>query len=367
MVDFATRSRIWLDVARWAPSGDNLQPWKVVWSFQTDRIVAEVSLNQESRTPRFLEFEFRSLYVALGAFAQNLVLLLAAEGYRLLTIDANEEAEASEIAFHLVFVDLGTGPDAQSFSEISELIKRRTVSRYPFETRSIGHDVLDNLKKLSEKVPEIRVLLLNKERRALARQLMSLDVIRYEHAEIRQSFFDRMRFGKQNEIEGNGLNVKTFGVPAPVQWMLWSFKRFRGLYIFFSLGLQYIYAYLGCYRLIMRSGDLFAMRSDDDSPLGWFRLGMAMQDSWLELTRRGISVQPVGVSLLVYRYRKEALRNVFRFSPKQQMRLDRANRFFSEQYSIDLLKPCLVFRAGFGPRIQNLSSRRKPGVTPIKS
>lgn len=121
-----------LELARWAPSGDNTQPWRFE-VLTEDRLRV---LGHDTRAHCVYDLDGHASHLAHGALLETLAIAASREG---LSVRIQREADGPDTApvyeIHL-FPGAGGGPDP-----LADMIERRAVQRRAMSARSLdtGH------------------------------------------------------------------------------------------------------------------------------------------------------------------------------------------------------------------------------------
>jgi len=359
------RAQSWIQIAAYAPSGDNSQPWQVGLGMPGSRLVLTLDLDESTRTtPSLFDTNFVASLISLGAFAENFRLLAEAEGYEL--VDLRETLAR----FTLNFVPSNS---SAKFSprEIAALIRQRVTNRFPFENEPLDPNTFAAITALTAESPNhlcIRAFCA-KEKRQLADMFYSLDQVRYQNTGFYLEFLDKLRFGKEAEESRDGLRDVTLGAPRPALIFLRILRRLRrspAARLLFFIGLQKLMAFIGCRMLVRKSAAVIVISARADTPEEWFALGRCFQRVWLELTQHRVAVQPLGTTFLVYRFIYERDRSeISSFTKHEQGLLLCAYKRFDEQFGIDLRLPCIAFRIGHARETIGRSLRRSVAIHPL--
>jgi len=135
-----------LDLARWAPSGDNTQPWRF-------EIVAEDHIlvhGHDTRTHCVYDLDGHASQIAHGALLETLVLAAATEGFET-EIRRREDSPETAPIYDVRFSARGE----VSANRLAEAIERRTVQRRPMSARPIGEN---DKSALADSVPDYRLM-----------------------------------------------------------------------------------------------------------------------------------------------------------------------------------------------------------------
>jgi nitroreductase len=120
-----------LDLARWAPSGDNTQPWRF------EILAADHALVHgfDTRAHCVYDLDGHPSQIAMGSLLETVSIAASAHGLRM---DASRRPDADETRplFDLRFsVDPSLAPDP-----LRACIERRSVQRRPLRTRALSSD-----------------------------------------------------------------------------------------------------------------------------------------------------------------------------------------------------------------------------------
>jgi hypothetical protein len=356
------RARAWVDIARHAPSGDNSQPWNVALAAAGESLTLTLGLNDATKArPSLFDYAYVASYISLGAFARNFMLLAAAEGCTLTGL--REDAGRFTLTFapgapHPEAPD----PEAPDPEATAALIRRRTTNRLPFRKDPLDPDTRQALDRLAQTDGLALREFTGDAKSRLAKVFFELDVVRYRNARLYREFLAELRFGAEAAASPDGLRDTTLGAPAPALLflrLLRALRNVRAARALFYIGLEKVMAVVGCLMPIKQSASVFVLSTPDDTPLGWFRLGLGFQQQWLETTRRDLAMQPLGTTLLLYRLdREQRLGETSSFTPADRARLRAAAGRFAAEFGLDLSRPAIAFRVGRGPVIANESLRR---------
>jgi nitroreductase len=286
------------DIARWAPTPHNTQPFRIVPK-SAER--AELVLLTERLLPRE---DHGNLYVtsAFGTFARALELAARHHGVEL-AVEPVPELDTETLEKQGPRVVLGSAMQrARTEPVAADLVLARRTSRLPYHDRAITPVELDTLVANVERgghrlivhgTPDIVGPLLQLNAEAILDNLMLED----EREEIRGWY----RFGETAE-HGDGLwqlplnqpawEIRAaFGTPWLYQW-----PGFRGFAI-----RRYLRTQRGTRHIALLCGPFSRWPE-------LYRAGRLLLDFWLAMARFGIYMQPMGSMLTNPRYVTEIAR-----------------------------------------------------------
>ena len=284
-----------LDLARWAPSGDNDQPWQF-------EIVDDHHLVIHGRDTRdwcVYDLDGTSSQIALGALLETLSIAATAEGMRaesVLRSDSPEEAPQIDVR---LIPDTDLAPDA-----LLPFIKARVTQRKPFSQRALSSRQKQALEQSMG--AGFRVIWIEGKagRRRMAKLLFHSAHIRLTTPEAfavhRRNIEWGVQFSEDRIPEGAlGIDLPTRRI---MRWALQSWQRVQFLNRCFAG------TWLPRLQMDWRTGLGCAAHFViiADKPLASVEAhlagGRAVQRFWLEATRQGLQFQPEMTPVIFSRY-----------------------------------------------------------------
>lgn len=280
----ATILRI-LDRARWAPSGDNTQPWR----FQIiadDQIIVH---GHDTRDEILYDFDGHASHMAHGALLETMRIAASAEGLAM-TWHAKADGECRKVEYFVLFSEApNLAPDP-----LHPYIETRTVQRRPMRMTSLSAEQRLALQNAPGNCYTVQLFESFSDRKKIARLLWDNAYIRLTCPEafpVHQSIIEwGARFSKDRIPEG------AVGVdPLTAKLMCWVMKSWQRVEFFnrYLLGtiapriqLDYLPAFSCAAHLLIRPKTAPQCLED------WVRLGMAMQRVWLVATSLSLYLQP---------------------------------------------------------------------------
>lgn len=343
---------IWLNVARWAPSGGNAQPWKVRIS-DADKAELVLSVSPEYRQkPSLMDCDGSAAVLALGTFAETLSQVVQLDGHQLevLSIQQGPTFFDIEVTLRIVF---DTRLDLFNLV-ISSLnsIRNRVTNRGKFLNKSIPEDFKKWMIYQCQ-LSEIDVFAIESqdEKNKLIKTLSVFEKVRWENTQTLADLF--------HEIETNsnvGIPFSRLGVSAPEVFFLKLLKRFSVLRPLIRLGISGNIAKQSVQKPLLNTPTYFYLRSRSHSPVSFFKLGRLVQRIWLGAQEKDMGFQPMEGHLLGY----GALYSpqIYNFSPTHQTKLAGVIGAYRDNWGIDLHKPLFGFRLGYPCKVVGPSPRK---------
>jgi molybdopterin/thiamine biosynthesis adenylyltransferase len=339
-----------LELARWAPSGDNDQPWRF-------EIVDDHHVRIHGRDTRdwcVYDLDGTSSQIALGALLETLRIAATAEGMRaehVLDPDAPEHAPLIDVKF--------TEDDSVSPDALLPFITSRVTQRKPFSTRALTDSQRLALEQAVGEGFRVHWIDSSAGRRQMAKLLFHNAHIRLSTPEAyqvhRQNIEWGVQFSEHHIPEGAlGVDLSTRRI---MRWALQSWRRVQFLNRYLAgtwlprLQMDWRTG-LGCAAHFVIVADKPLLTITD-----YLAGGGAMQRFWLEATRRGLQLQPEMTPIIFSRYVAQA-RTFTSIAAEQSL----AQKLAVELGDLlgdagNTLQRVYMGRVGFGPAPQSRSVR----------
>ncbi len=336
-----------LNLARWAPSGDNTQ----VWRFEVlgeDRVLVHA---WDTRADTVYDLDGHPSQISMGALLETMAIAASAHGLR-----ADAVRRLDSPPERPVF-DVRLVPDAAvAASPLVDAITRRTVQRRPMSTKPLTQEqkraleaaagpdyALAWLESFGQRVRAARLMFNN------ARLRLTMPEAFEVHRRIIHWGVER----SPDRVPDRALGVD----PATLRLMKWamhSWRRMSGVNR--ALGtwaprmqMDFIPGVACAAHFVLKARR--APQGIDD----WVAAGRAVQRLWLTLTQLGLFMQPEMTPLIFSRYVRE--RRAFTQSAHLHGLAARLERESSALVFTDELTPVYMGRIGAGPAPRARSER----------
>lgn len=327
-----------LELARWAPSGDNTQPWRF-------EVVDDTHIRvhgHDTRDHILYDFDGHASHIAHGALLET--LRIAATRYGL-TCDW-QSSSAGDHRTPVYDVSFVAVPGMQK-SPLVDCIERRMVQRRPMKTTPLSQTQRDALVAAGGKDLQVTVFEGWSARWKVATLL-------WKSAKIRLTC--KEAFPVHKEIIEWGVQFSKDRIPEPavgvdpatarlMQWVMQSwervhfFNRFLGGTIAPRIQLDLLPALFCAAHLLVRPKR--APKQLDD----WVNLGAAWQRMWLTATQLGLHSQPEMTPVIFRWYARSGRR--FSAQPELSDEAMRVAVAFEELAGANATDPFgLFFRVG---------------------
>ena len=336
-----------LEAGSLAPSGDNLQPWRV----ETAGDLVRVSIDPE-RDRSLYNYRFRPSLIALGACIENMSIAATAVGAAArveLQVDANPDLRSARIGFE----PSNGGPDP-----LVEWIPRRGTNRRPYRRTPVQQDALAALRAVAAAAhgAELRFIQDRAAMRRLAAAASLNDRLLFEVRRLHDGVFQTIRWTPEEaERTRDGLFIRTLELgPAQLSFRMarsWTFVRAMR-----PFGMSRM-APLHSRQTFVRSGAFGFLQMTSLSPEAFVVGGRILERLWLATASLGLCFQPMAGMLYLLWYLRSPEAAVFTGS--QRSLLERAEAVFTPLLGLDDGRAAiLLFRIGYGPPPSATSLRR---------
>lgn len=315
-----------LDFARWAPSGDNTQPWRFE-IIEADRVRIHFQSSGDCNP-----YEYRGgepSLLALGMLIETIRLAASTYGRAFdYAVEPGARSEPLRVDVRIP-ATRNIVPDP-----LAAFVPTRSVNRWPMRTRRLT--VREKLELERALSPEFRVRWFEtaSERLAIARLSASVTDIRLRAPEL----FDIHKhvIDWQNVHSPHGLPARTIGLDRAtlgiMRWAMGSWTRMRWLNRL--TGTAAARAQLDLWPGF-RSAAFFAIPAVEPSGApsveATLRAGAAIQRFWLTGTKLGLTLQPAA-ALLMIAHQGSGQQPLFTTDPTLGRKIRNASRVFPAMF-----------------------------------
>lgn len=287
-----------LDLARWAPSGDNTQPWRF-------EIVDEhrfVIHGHDTREHCVYDLDGHPSQLSIGALIETAAIAATAHGLRLEVSRRPDSPETHPLFDATLVPDAGLRP-----SPLVDAIPRRSVQRKPFDTTALSATQRQALDAAMPAGYRLHWLDTPALRRQAARLMFSNARIRLTIPEAYEVHRQIIHWGarySEDRVPSQALGVDAMSVAimrfGMHSWQRVSFlNRFAAGTVLPRLQMDWWPA-LRCAAHVAILADAPPRGIDDH-----VAAGRAVQRLWLTITQQGLQHQPEVTPLVFGRYARE--------------------------------------------------------------
>lgn len=337
-LDETTIDRI-LERARWAPSGDNTQPWRFE-RIATDRLRIHA---HDTRDWCVYDLQGHASQIAVGALLETIALAAGALG-----LDARFELDPNAPETHPV-IDVELTQTDRPPDPLHEVIETRTTQRKPFESTPLAAEDKAALESAVPAGYRIHWIEDAKDKRRMARLLFRNAHIRLtikEAYEVHKRIIEWDAQYSEDRIPDQALGLDAMTVKT-MRWAMASWERVRFMNRWFAGTLlprlqMDLLPGLRCAAHFLLVAD-----SKPDHLADYVAAGRAVQRLWLACAANGIQFQPEQTPMIFSDYRRKGLRFT-----AQDAALAEADRLRADLTALvneaALMKTVFAGRVGYG-------------------
>jgi len=327
-----------LDLARWAPSGDNTQPWR----FEVIDARHVVVHGFDTRSHCVYDLDGHPSQLSIGALLETMSIAASAHG-----LEAHATRRRDQADDHPTLDVVFTPQDAPAPDPLAAVIRERSVQRRPLSKRPLTAG--EKAALAAALPPGYRVLWLEdgRQRRAMARLLFHNAWLRLSmpeaHRVHREVIEWNARFS-EDRMPDQALGVDPLTAKL-MRWIMqdWSRVEFFNTWLAGTVAPRVqmdLLPALACAAHIVLVAERDPHSIDD-----YLAAGRAMQRFWLTATRLNLQMQPEMTPLIFSRYVRE--RRSFSSTPGMQEAAEKLARQGAELIGAEAF-PRAVFLARIG-------------------
>lgn len=282
-----------LDLARWAPSGDNTQ----VWRFE---ILGPLSLAvhcHDTRADTVYDLDGHPSQISWGALFETMAI--AATGHQLRTEISRRPGDAHHAVFEVQFI----ADPAVTASPLIAAITRRSVQRRPMKTRPL--DAADKAALEACVGADFSIQWIEG-----ARDKLKTAKLMYDNAKLRLSMPEAYEVHKRiihwgvrhspDRVPDQALGVDAMTLKL-MKWAMHSWGRLSTMNKLMGTWAPRLQMDL-LPGMACAAHFVIKARRAPDGIDDWVTVGRAVQRFWLTLTERGLHMQPEMTPLIFSRY-----------------------------------------------------------------
>ncbi|ATP55436.1 hypothetical protein CPT03_02645 [Pedobacter ginsengisoli] len=277
-----------------APSGGNNQPWH--WHYQNNTLHL---LMDRSAVGAYLDPDYISSYISLGAAIENLLLEASANG-----LEVKWKFTPEHLPNHVALFRFKTGYNADELDKkLAAQINSRHTNRKHGLPVELNNDDLLQLKNLAETIEGVNLqwLIDDEQKKALGDISGSTDLLRIFTPKAHQDFISREMRWTQEEIENSedGIGINTLDMSNNDQIGLRLIKDERAVTFLNKINGGSAFRKTAI-RQFQSSTSIGLITLPDASSLNYLKGGMAAEKLWLAAADLGYQIHPVNVPVIFF-------------------------------------------------------------------
>jgi molybdopterin/thiamine biosynthesis adenylyltransferase len=316
-----------IESANKAPSGGNNQPW--LWHYTNDSL--HLFLNKPV-SGAYLDPEYISSYISLGAAIENLLLESAVNG---LSADWRLTPEyfpdhVATFKFHKNY-----SPTQEEHSLAVQIDQRHTNRKIGIE-HALDPASLDDLKALVETNPDTKLNWITKpdSLQMLGEISGNADLFRMFIPAAHEDFVEKeMRWNiEDTTTTGDGIGIHSLDLSNNDQIGLRLMKDKKAVSFLKSINGGSAFKRLSAHQF-RNSAAVGLITSKDLSPSGYLKSGIQMEKMWLMAGKMGYQIHPMNVPLIFfYKNNREKQNNL---PVELKTKIHQMHETFKEIFKID--------------------------------
>jgi len=269
-----------------APSGGNIQPWKV----NVKKNELTISLDH-TRSTSFLDVNHLASIFSIGSFVEN-VLIKADElglSYQQSILPTRDNAD---FAVSISFTNRNTSLHANR-DTLARFIHKRVTNRRISDGKNIETKKISVLKKLVQNTSHsyaLATINTHDQKKILANILGKADAMRTLHTTLFSEMLNELRYSsKEASQTRDGIDINTLELPGNVTKMFTLLKRFPSIPKFLPRE-----AFEDMVKpLILHSSHIGCLTTKlEINPYSLFTAGRIVEKIWLKTTKENIAFHP---------------------------------------------------------------------------
>lgn len=326
-----------------APSGDNVQPWRI--ALHETGVHIHAARNADTS---FFNYRQTATLLACGAAAQNALFAAGSVGLEANLALFPDEGNSDHVAsLHCTPVGV------QSHEIMTAALWRRHTNRRMYATRPLPPEVRDRVEHITNEQQDATLIwaAAPAQRKALARAVFLADRVRVERADLHEHLMRLIRFEPQQGPYGDGLPLRNLEAGPLGELYLRCLRPWPAMRFANATGLGRLMPLHGALG-VLRSGGVALLLANGEAETDIVRAGMAWQRAWCALEHMGYALQPLAaLPLLHLRIRTGDAASL---SPGHVSLLEKAWNLLAEAlpHPTDKL-PVMLFRAGIAGPIRH--------------
>ncbi len=272
-----------LKAGQQAPSGENIQPWKLKNKKNTINLI----LNTKADRSLFNLNQSASI-IACGAVAEN--ISIAASRYNLNTKIKVESSPDSED----LSAEINLKPDQISEDQLGRFIWERHTNRTKYNQKPIPEEDLDSIKQACYHIEGASLdFFTNKDDIDLiSKMVFKADIFRMETRSLHEMLMSHIHFSDEAALASrDGFHLKNLEAGFDGEIFLKLIRPWIIANAMNKIGMAKIAAGVSK-KGVKQASAMGLIRIKGTDSRSFFEGGRAMQRIWLEATRLGISFQP---------------------------------------------------------------------------
>jgi hypothetical protein len=247
-------------------------------------------------------------------------------------------------------IQVGIATDA-----LIDCIWKRHTNRTFYDKKPLQSSLLQDLRKSISDLPGTTLHFVTEESalKKVARIIYKVDRIRTEHRSLHEHLCQMIRYAHEEATETrDGLPLKNLEAGLAGEIFLKMTRPWWMMNLANKIGVGRLVA-LHSYQIIMNSSGVALLTVDGMDPERFLKGGQALERTWLSLTQKGITVQPMtAITLFWLRWQTEGEESFSRKHRRLLQGVWEAYRNLFPDVDFSSEGQLMLFRLGYGKEIK---------------
>lgn len=336
-----------LDIARWAPSGDNTQPWK----FDIINEHQFIIIVDNPMRGDFYDIDGKPTLKSIGCLIESIIISAQRHGYKVTWSVMDNQLPLQ------IEVLLTQGNKNDDENKLYDYLTLRSVNRYSYKKTLPSPKSFKAIDECIDDNYNLRYFLTKQDKKQFIAMSMMATQLRLV---LKQPFDTHQQVINLNNDSEYGIPYAASGLSVLTQKLTknifpnWRLSYFMNHYLggafFASLELDYFPG--------SNSAGYFCLEGtksmDEMSVEDLIKAGQQIQRLWLTLTQQGLSLQPCYTPIIISYYNRHGVEICTKSAHKKKQQ--KLLRYFSELGMTD--KTIFIARFGYPKQISKPRSTR---------
>lgn len=339
-----------LKAGQQAPSGENIQPWKL----KNKKNVIYIQLNTEADHSLFNLNQTAST-IACGAAAEN--INIAASKYNLnaaVKIKPSLDKEG-------LLAEINLKPTQTNEDPLARFIWERHTNRTKYNQKPIPEKDLDSIRRACGQINGASLDLFTDKNDLdlISKMIFKADIFRMETRSLHEMLMSHIHFSDEAALATrDGFHLKNLEAGFDGEIFLKLIRPWVMANAMNKIGMAKVAAGVSK-KGVKQASAMGLIRIKGNDSRSFFEGGRAMQRIWLEATRLGISYQPITILTFLRRY--WTLDKTEIFTPEHKKLFESVWTDYEQVFNCnDQESHIMLFRLGYGSKVKVGTLRKKP-------
>lgn len=340
--------------AIWAPSGDNVQPWRFLVSENKIKVI-----NIPEKDNSLYNFKQNASYVAHGALVENIRIAANYFGYKNeIYLLPKEKNITATIILHK------TNDVQPNDFELFGYIEKRVSNRKRYKNAPLDDKDKKEIMNSLTGLKDIRVKFVEEELKEKAAKMLSRnEKIVLENRNLHNFLFKHITWAKTEDKEKKGFYIKTLEM-KPIEEFI--FKLCKNASILNALNKIISISNIVSKenkKLYSNSSAIGAIITTGNSSLDFLKTGIVLQKIWLTATKLELALQPLtGIMFLMQRVLHNEIKDI---SQEHILIIKESYRELENIFGVKNEVISMGFRIGYAESPSAKTERLDPEIVEI--